>query len=86
MLTQNIEKKILSFSIISAFLFALTGSIWGILINSQVILFDGIYSFISVILSAVSLLASEIIKKEDDKMFQFGRSQVEPITIVFNLL
>jgi len=86
MLTQNIEKKILSFSIISAFLFALTGSIWGILINSQVILFDGIYSFISVILSAVSLLASEIIKKEDDKMFQFGRSQVEPITIVFKSL
>lgn len=86
MLSQNIEKKILSFSIISAFLFALTGSIWGILINSQIILFDGIYSFLSVILSAVSLLASEIIKKEDDKMFQFGRSQVEPITIVFKSL
>lgn len=86
MLTQNIERKILSFSIISAFLFALTGSIWGILINSQIILFDGIYSFLSVILSAISLLASEIIKKEDDKMFQFGRSQVEPITIVFKSL
>lgn len=50
------------------------------------LLFDGIYSFISVILSGISLYAAELIHKEDDERFQFGRSQIEPVAIFFKSL
>lgn len=50
------------------------------------LLFDGIYSFISVILSGISLYAAELIQKGDDERFQFGRSQIEPVAIFFKSL
>ena len=80
------EQNLLKFSIISAIFFALLGFIWGFSINSKMLIFDGIYSFISVILSGISLYVSDLIKKDDDERFQFGRSQIEPIAIVFKSL
>tara|TARA_Y100001960_G_C14776365_1_gene883404 strand:- start:175 stop:1092 length:918 start_codon:yes stop_codon:yes gene_type:complete len=85
-MSSKIEKNLLKFSVISAIGFALLGFIWGFAINSQMLIFDGIYSFISVILSGISLYVADFIKKEDDDQFQFGRAQIEPIAIVFKSL
>lgn len=83
---KKIEKNLLKFSIFAAFGFALLGFIWGFAIDSQMLIFDGIYSFISVILSGISLYVANVIKKEEDEKFQFGRSQLEPIAILFKSL
>lgn len=83
---NNIEQNLLKFSIYSAIGFAGLGFIWGFAIDSQMLIFDGIYSFISVILSGISLYVSDILKKEDDERFQFGRAQIEPIAIFFKSL
>lgn len=80
------EKTILQFSVAAAVCFAILGLVWGLLINSQMLIFDGIYSFISVILSGVSLYVSELLRKGDDDKFQFGRAQIEPMTIFFKAL
>lgn len=82
----NIEQNLLKFSIIAAIAFACLGFIWGFMIDSQMLIFDGIYSFISVILSGISLYVANVIKKEDDDRFQFGRAQIEPIAIFFKSL
>lgn len=86
MSNKKIEKKLLKFSVVAAFGFALLGFIWGFIIDSQMLLFDGVYSFISVILSGISLYVASVIKKEEDETFQFGRSQLEPIAILFKSL
>lgn len=83
---NNIEQNLLRFSIYSAIGFAGLGFVWGFAIDSKMLIFDGIYSFISVILSGISLYVSDMLKKEDDERFQFGRAQIEPIAIFFKSL
>lgn len=45
------EKQLLAVSVYGALAFAVIATVWGIVVHSQIILFDGVYSFISVILS-----------------------------------
>ena len=48
------------------------------------ILFDGLYSFIGVLLSSASLYVCRIIKEKDNKDFHFGKYILEPLVISFN--
>lgn len=86
MKNKKIEKRMLKLSLFAAIGFALLGFIWGFAIDSQMLIFDGVYSFISIILSGISLYVANVIKKQEDETFQFGRSQLEPIAILFKSL
>jgi len=80
---QRLEKRLLLVAITTGFLFAMLGLIWGALINSQMLIFDGIYSFVSMIMTTLSYYASNVIfAEEDDERFPFGRSQIEPLVII----
>lgn len=76
------EQNILTFSACGALFFALLALIWGILAKSQMIMFDGIYSFISLVLTGLYFYAARSIAIGRDEKFQFGRSQIEPMVIV----
>ncbi|TWI59680.1 cation diffusion facilitator family transporter [Halalkalibacter nanhaiisediminis] len=76
------EKQILTLSVYGALLFALTGVVWGVAIESKMILFDGAYSFVSVGLSLLSLSGAAYIQKQDEKRFPFGKEVIEPIIII----
>ncbi|WP_051314705.1 cation diffusion facilitator family transporter [Alteribacter aurantiacus] len=76
------EKNILKVSVYGALVFALVAIVWGVLGNSQMILFDGLYSLISVALSFFSLLSASFIQKADYKRFPFGKEMLEPIVIL----
>lgn len=80
------EKDILKISVYGAVFFAVFGVILGLISRSQMVLFDGVYSFISVLLSLLSLYAAHFIKKEDNKRFPFGKDIIEPIVIIFKYL
>ncbi|UTR16495.1 cation transporter [Salipaludibacillus sp. LMS25] len=80
--TLALEKKLLTLSVIGALGFALIGIVWGIISSSQMIFFDGIYSFISVILSMFSLFMAQFITKSDTKRFPYGKEVLEPIAII----
>ncbi|MBA2441215.1 MAG: cation diffusion facilitator family transporter [Rubrobacter sp.] len=67
-------------------MFAVGAVVWGVAISSQVILFDGVYSFVSVLLSLGSLLAAGFIRKTDDLRFPFGKETIEPLVITFKYL
>ncbi|WP_216827425.1 cation diffusion facilitator family transporter [Alkalihalobacterium elongatum] len=77
-----LEKKLLKISVYGAVMFAVTGVIWGYLISSQMVMFDGLYSLISVMLSLMSLFAAQFIHKRDTKKFPFGKEMLEPIVII----
>ena len=76
------EQNILTFSACGALFFAVLALIWGILAGSQMIMFDGIYSFISLVLTGLYFYAARSIAMGRDKNFPFGRAQIEPMVIV----
>ncbi|GAE31292.1 cation diffusion facilitator family transporter [Alkalihalobacillus hemicellulosilyticus] len=76
------EKQLLQLSIYGALLLAVIAIIWGFLISSQMVVFDGLYSLISVKLSFLSLLSANFIRKRDSKRFPFGKQMVEPIVLL----
>lgn len=78
---MKLENKILKLSVIGALFFALFGIAWGWAIQSDMIIFDGLYSFISLVLSMLSLYISKFMAKRDFEKFPFGKHILEPIVI-----
>lgn len=78
---MKLENKILKLSAIGALFFALFGIAWGWAIQSDMIIFDGLYSFISVILSMLSLYINKYMAKRDFEKFPFGKHILEPLVI-----
>ena len=78
---MKLENKILKISVVGALFFALFGIAWGWAIDSDMIIFDGLYSFISVILSMLSLYINNYMAKRDFEKFPFGKHILEPIVI-----
>lgn len=78
---MKLENKILKLSVIGALFFALFGIEWGWAIKSDMIIFDGLYSFISVVLSMLSLYINNYMAKRDFEKFPFGKHILEPIVI-----
>jgi len=75
------ERSLLLFSVWMGVLFAVLGVVWGLAIQSNVILFDGIYSGFSIILSILSIIALHLVNQPDDHSFQFGRMAFEPLVV-----
>ncbi|MCH8498809.1 MAG: cation transporter [Marinobacter sp.] len=80
-LPQNKEKRALMISALSAALFATAGLLAGAFLGSQVILFDGAYSLLSLGLSLLSLGALRLVSQPADADFPFGRLLAEPLAI-----
>ncbi len=82
-LSFKTEAGLLKLSIAGALTFGVLGTVWGILISSDGIVFDGFYSFLSTLLSVGSLYVSKLITQKDSDNFQFGKFQFEPLFLVF---
>ena len=75
------EQNILIFSACGALFFALLALIWGVLAKSQMIMFDGIYSFISLVLTGLYIYTAKSMAMGRDENFPFGRGQMEPMVV-----
>lgn len=78
---HSLEKKLLTFSVLSALLFALMGIGLGVWMGSLVILFDGTYSLVSLLLSALSLVAAWYISSAKTRRTNPRKELIEPIVI-----
>lgn len=78
----KIEQRLLVQSVIMAIVFAVIGIVTGILAKSQMIIFDGLYSLVSVGLSMLSLLAMKFMSKNDYKKYPFGKDIVDPLVVI----
>ncbi|MBA0125751.1 cation transporter [Haloechinothrix sp. YIM 98757] len=78
----NSAGRLILLSVWAALFWAVLAIGWGLAVRSQMIVFDGLYSLISVLLSLLSLLSFRIIRKGQSKRFPFGRDALEPLTII----
>ncbi|MGR4988696.1 cation diffusion facilitator family transporter [Vibrio rotiferianus] len=79
--TSKNENRILIFSALLASGFAVGGMVLGLLVGSIVIVFDGVYSLVSLLLTLLSLAASYYISKPSKSIFPFGKAVLEPVVI-----
>lgn len=75
------ENLALILSSIGAAVFAVLGITWGLWVDSLVILFDGAYSLVSLILSLLSVYAARLMRKPACDDFPLGRGALEPLVI-----
>lgn len=76
--------SILACSVAGAFVFAVIGIVLGLLSESKMILFDGLYSIISLLLALLSLYVSKFINKPNYKSFPFGKYIFQPLMVILS--
>ena len=77
------EQRLLKLSIAVTLLVGAVGVASGLLIQSQAIVFDGMYSLVDVVLTAASLAVSRLVASEGSHRFQYGYWHLEPMVEVF---
>jgi cation diffusion facilitator family transporter len=78
---QSRDSRTLALSVLASSVFAVGSLVWGLLAGSQMIVFDGLYSFVSVALSLLAVVALRAAQKGPDERYPWGREVFEPLTI-----
>jgi cation diffusion facilitator family transporter len=73
------EQRALKLSIQVTVLIGVAGVLSGLLTGSQAIIFDGIYSFVDVLITLLSLIVSQLLAREGSRRFQYGFFHLEPM-------
>jgi predicted Co/Zn/Cd cation transporter (cation efflux family) len=76
------EARALRVSVYASLLVGVVGIVWGLLADSRVVLFDGVFTIFGTALSGLSLLASWAAGLEADERYPFGRGAVIPVAIL----
>ena len=82
MLSAGSEQGTLKFSIALTVFLGVLGVASGLVTNSQAIIFDGMYSFVDVVPTVVSLLVVKLIARGTSHRFQYGFWHLEPLVAV----
>ncbi|MGH1373130.1 MAG: cation diffusion facilitator family transporter [Cellvibrionaceae bacterium] len=83
---EKFEQRAIKFSILGAAVFAVIGIVYGLYTHSQSIMFDGVYSSISFVMSGVTLWVSKLVIRPDDQRFQYGYTHLEPLLNVIKAM
>ena len=76
------DQRLLMFSISASAGFAVLSSVWGIVSGSSMIVFDGLYSFVSIGLSVLAVIALRFSRRGADERYPWGRDAAEPLVVV----
>lgn len=68
-------------SIVASGLLGALGVAWGIASRSQMILLDGAYAFVGIVLSGLLLFASRLAEREPSRRYPFGLEAATPLAI-----
>lgn len=77
------EQGLLKLSIGVTLVVGLAGIGSGLVIGSQAIVFEGMYSLVDVVLTVASLMVSRLVAHEGSKRFQYGYWHLEPLVEAF---
>jgi len=83
---RSSDSATLLISVAAAAAFAVVALVWGLLAGSQLIVFDGLYSFASVGLSLLAVLALRTARRGADERYPWGREIWEPLTVVLKAI
>lgn len=78
------ELLALKLSLAGTVLLAGLGIGYGLYVGSSAILLDGMFSFLSMGMTGLSLYTAYLVTKPDDRQFQFGYAHIEPLINVVN--
>jgi predicted Co/Zn/Cd cation transporter (cation efflux family) len=76
-----LERRALSLSIATGFVLAAAGITIGVITGSQIILFDGFYTFLGIGLSWMALRVSHLVATGPTVRYPFGREALTPLII-----
>jgi cation diffusion facilitator family transporter len=77
----RLEQRALHVSIVVAAAQGAVGVVWGIFARSQMILFDGVYAVVGIVLSWLLLRASSMAAQGPTTRFPYGREGATPLAI-----
>ena len=80
------DHRLLMLSVWASVGFAVLSSVWGVLTGSSMIVFDGLYSFVSVGLSLLAVMALRTVRRGADARYPWGREVWEPLVVVVKAL
>ena len=75
------EQRSLYVSIVSTAVLGALGVVWGIAVGSQMILLDGVYAVVGIVLSWLLVKASALARQGPTRNFPYGREAATPIVI-----
>jgi cation diffusion facilitator family transporter len=81
---SRIEQQTLIISIYGVIVVAVGSIAYGLFLESDVVILNGIFSLLSLIGAGLSLLAAKLVVKPEDRRFPFGYSHVEPLVLSVN--
>lgn len=76
------EGRALRLSVYASLVIGVVGLVWGLIADSRIVLFDGVFTVLGTALSGLSLLASWAAGLRPDERYPFGREAVIPVAIV----
>lgn len=83
---QRAEAVGLRISAVAALVLAGVGIAWGLAAESQVILFDGVYSIVGFVLSWFGLRAAALVAAGPTPAYPFGREALAPLVVAVQAL
>jgi len=83
---EKIESRALQHSAYAYLFMALLGSTFFYLASSEAILLDGVYSFISLLMTLVAQRVSRLVQTPYSKKFHFGFAHFEPLLNVIRIM
>ncbi len=84
--TLRREAAALRLSAVAALAFAVLGVVWGLAVDSQAILFDGVFALIGFALSWFGLRAAALVERGPTPTYPFGREALAPLVVAVQAL
>ncbi|WP_429497940.1 cation diffusion facilitator family transporter [Robbsia andropogonis] len=78
------EADVLALSAGLTALLALFGVIYGLVVNSRAIVFDGVFESIDAAMSGLAMATALLVSREGSRRFQYGYWHIEPLVAAFN--
>jgi cation diffusion facilitator family transporter len=80
------DQRLLLVSVWASAGFAVVSSVWGLLSGSSMIVFDGLYSLLSIGLSLLAVVALRVSRRGPSEVYPWGREAWEPVVVIVKAL
>jgi cation diffusion facilitator family transporter len=84
--SARLEQRTLTLSLAAVAALSLGSLAWGLAIESDVVILNGVFSLVSLVGSVLYLTAAKLVSRPADRRFQYGYAHVEPLVNGVNAL
>lgn len=81
-LRNELEVRLLRISVGATIVIATLGILFGLIANSPAILFDGFFSLLDAVITALTLAVALLVAGQGNRRFQYGYWHLEPLVIL----